>query len=149
MAGFASVTTIGAVRKRANFSAWHPRKRNGVRKFGTRLTGDDPGETQNISSREVRVILLRITVIFRLVASRRFDFETSKELRLSRFRRNRDGCRAYSSSPFLIIRARKHHREIIAAERNRDDTAAVMVADRYATAIRETRADAESVVLAR
>jgi len=57
--------------------------------------------------------------------------------------------RTYSSLPFLIIRARKHHHEIIAAERNvprwhHHST----VADRYATVIRETRADTESGVLA-
>lgn len=115
---------------------------------------DDPGETQNISLCEVR-ILLRITVIFWLVASRCLDFDS--ELRLLRFHSaetvtgtvSRTYSSTYSSLPFLIIRARKHHREIIAAEHNvprwhRRST----VADRYATVIRETRADAESDVLA-
>lgn len=96
--------------------------RNATAKFGTRLMEDDTGESQNISSREVGVILLWITVIFRLVASSRFD----SALRLSPFPFGGDGKPSWrelwiariAALPFLIIRASKHHREIIAAERN-------------------------------
>lgn len=86
-----------------------------------RLTDDNPGETQNISSRESlrnplanyrRFPACRVQAL--QLRTRNFDYRVFIRRRWE----NRDGNRVYSSPLFLIIRAREHHREIIAAERN-------------------------------
>jgi len=114
---------ISVVRKCANFSLASKIRdtQRRAQKFSVHLTKDDSGEKFKILIlRKVRVILFRITIIFQLVASRRFDFDSRNfdyRVFIQRLWGIWDGNRMYSSR-FLIIRPRKHHREIITAERN-------------------------------